>query len=473
VKLGPLPLSLWNHQHITKTNLPTVIVTHHKVLVKHSSTISNSSSLPASLSPSSTSASLNQQPTAPAAHSHDHDLPTLKDIPIPLPLSSLHNQPQLQTFLNVYNTFLERKKLQLQENPQKIQREDTSNNSGNPEFMAFNKHASTIITDFTQYNLSTIEPDTLLAQADSIEKRVHAQRVVSTLIKTRIEAGDVDKSFDYFQLMQRYYLPVDENVYAMLREKIKEAFAALLSAAAAAAEGGSSKNPLPSRAVLNTIMNYFTETDRLADAFGLLACMKMSNLSPDVHTYKSLLNACMRYEDVSEAMLVFDMMRSDKVVLDIYTYERLFRLCASSVYPLGTQVVLGELSKHYVLSGFQRWGLITTMLMTALMKTFRMPKSVRGGRGWVTGTMLEGRFIFPPKTKNNKLLDPYPKMDKFLFKLMDAKYGMLPGQQISLPLLLMMGDKEEAGWEEESWESTSRQRGQNTSSYATVPIYVR
>lgn len=46
---------------------------------------------------------------------------------------------------------------------------------------------------------------------------------------TVISKGDVEKAFDYFRLLQQSYLPVDGEVYALLRGKIQEAFATLLA----------------------------------------------------------------------------------------------------------------------------------------------------------------------------------------------------------------------------------------------------
>lgn len=41
--------------------------------------------------------------------------------------------------------------------------------------------------------------------------------------------GEVEKSFDYFRLLQLSYLPVDNDVYALLRGKIKDAFIELVN----------------------------------------------------------------------------------------------------------------------------------------------------------------------------------------------------------------------------------------------------
>ncbi len=137
--------------------------------------------------------------------------------------------------------------------------------------------------------------------------------------------------------MEQSYLHIDPHIYALLREKIQAAFEELL------AKDKGHPPPLSTLSIhlyslacdnllilRDTIVDYFTATDRLPHAFVLLICMKVSGILPnehtyltsrvfllspifslvfDLHRYRSIINGCLRYEDVDEAMIAFDMMR--------------------------------------------------------------------------------------------------------------------------------------------------------------------
>ncbi|KAF2071002.1 hypothetical protein CYY_007678 [Polysphondylium violaceum] len=233
-------------------------------------------------------------------------------------------------------------------------------------------------------------------------------------LKELVEKGHVENAFSLFQVMERYYVPVSTECYDLLRQKIEAAMvevALFNEAIKLETINPGSVDPdrlyIPTRETLNTVLNYYTETDKLVEAFRLLLTMKTVGVMPNQHTYRSIINAALRYEDIDVALIAFENMRSDGIQLEEQSYERLFEACCNSVHYDGASDLYYELINNFHIPTSNRLAFLTTLGITRLMNWFGLPKSVRSGRGWVTSLQISpSRFIFPPKNENAKLLSP-------------------------------------------------------------------
>jgi len=244
-------------------------------------------------------------------------------------------------------------------------------------------------------------------------------------LKELVEKGHVENAFSLFQVMERYYVPVSTECYELLSKKIEDAMieiALFNEAIKLETANPGSVDPdrllIPTRETLNTLLNYYTETDKLVEAFRLLLTMKTVGVMPNQHTYRSIINAALRYEDIDVALLAFENMRSDGIILEEQAYERLFESCCNSVHYDGASDLYYELINNFHIPTANRMAFLTTLGITRLMNWFGLPKSVRSGRGYVTSLQVSpSRFIFPPKTENNKLLNPTNIPNSILSKL--------------------------------------------------------
>ncbi|EGC39275.1 hypothetical protein DICPUDRAFT_27214 [Dictyostelium purpureum] len=255
-------------------------------------------------------------------------------------------------------------------------------------------------------------------------------------LKQLIQENQTEKAFSLFQVMERFYVPVSEECYALLRKEIEKAMVevALFNDAIKQEEEKPGSVPeqrlyIPPIKTLNTLLNYYTETDKLPEAFRLFTTMKLLDVKPNQHTYRSLINASIRYEDIELALIFYENMRTDGVVLEEQTYERLFDTCCNTVHYDGAVDLYKELVERFKRSSFERCALLTTLGATRFMYWMNVPQSVTAGRGYVTSLQVSPtRFIFPPKHENHKLLEPkLPK--KVMHKLTSRKNkngGLLP-----------------------------------------------
>ncbi|KYR00618.1 hypothetical protein DLAC_02642 [Tieghemostelium lacteum] len=255
------------------------------------------------------------------------------------------------------------------------------------------------------------------------------------LLRNLIEQDQMESSFALFQVMERFYVPVAEECYQQLRVKIEEAIVEIARFNRAMkqeelAPGSVPENQLalPKVETVNTLLNYYTETDKLPEAFRLFTTMKYLGIQPNKHTYRSLINASLRYEDIDVALLAFENMRLDEIVLEEQTYERLFESCCNTVHYDGATVLYHELINNFKIPTVNRLAYATTLGITRLMNWVKLPKSVRSGRGYVTSLRISPtKFIFPPKTDNHIMLEPRISPKELLhLSNKDGGDGLLP-----------------------------------------------
>jgi len=234
--------------------------------------------------------------------------------------------------------------------------------------------------------------------------------------------NNTDQVFEIMQIMQRTYYNAPEDLGVVLKEKIQKAFETL----------NTPEEPLTLETI-STVMDYFTETDRLAHAMNLLSCMRNSDLKPTEHIYRSLLNALMRYDDIDVAMMVLDYMREDNIVVDLVTYERLFFKCAISVYPLGAQNVYSDLAKAYDMHADRRARFKLQLRIVNFMYWMGIKQSRHGKRGWITPLMLVDGWVHPVNHANNKMLEPDlgPNKEELLIKLREEGYNLSKGRNVT------------------------------------------
>eukprot|EP01132_Coremiostelium_polycephalum_P007442 gene7442-9146_t len=234
------------------------------------------------------------------------------------------------------------------------------------------------------------------------------------LLKELAEKGYTENAFSLFQVMERYYVPISEECYQLLRKRIENAVIeiAKFNDAISREEANPGTVPdeqlyIPTIETFNTLLNYYSETDKLPEAFRLFFSMKLLGVKPNKHTYRSLIHSSLRYEDIEVALMAYENMRSDGVVLEEQTYERLFESCCSSIHADGAADLYHDMIKNFNIPTINRMAYLTTLGTTVLMKFLRVPKSVRSGRGYVTSMRVSPtRFIFPPKHDNHILLEP-------------------------------------------------------------------
>ncbi|GAM28878.1 hypothetical protein SAMD00019534_120540 [Acytostelium subglobosum LB1] len=235
------------------------------------------------------------------------------------------------------------------------------------------------------------------------------------VLRSLTEAGRMESSFALFQVMERFYVPIAPDCYALIRKQIERALVEVAQFNDAIMR--ETLNPgsvpdhelyIPTVETMNTVLNYYTETDRLPQAFRLFLTMRILDVKPNQHTYRSLINASMRYEDIELALLAFENMRNDGIILEEQTYERLFESCCNTVHIDGAVELYHEMLKNFSIPTINKFAYLTTLGVTGLMSWVRMPKSSRSGRGWVTSLQVSpSRYIFPPKHENHKLLEPF------------------------------------------------------------------
>ncbi|KAM9966060.1 hypothetical protein ACTFIR_006248 [Dictyostelium discoideum] len=234
------------------------------------------------------------------------------------------------------------------------------------------------------------------------------------LMKLSENPKEIENAFSLFQVMERFYVPVDEQCYELLRKQIESAIIEIAAFNEAIKQEQLKPGSMPDERLyiptvqtLNTLLNYYTETDKLSEAFRLFLTMKMLGVQPNQHTYRSLINASIRYEDIDVALLAYENMRSDGIRLEVQSYERLFESCCNTVHYDGASDLYRELVDNFKVSATNRMALLTTLGTTRLMDWLGVPKSTRSGRGWVTSLQVSPtRYIFPPKHDNHILLEP-------------------------------------------------------------------
>ncbi|EGG14213.1 hypothetical protein DFA_11982 [Cavenderia fasciculata] len=234
------------------------------------------------------------------------------------------------------------------------------------------------------------------------------------LLKNLVQQNKMENAFSLFQVMDRYYVPVSEECYELMRKKIAVAMIEVANFNDAILR--ETKNPgsvpdnqlyIPTMETLNTVLNYYTETDQLVQAFRVFFSMRQLGLTPNQHTYRSLINASLRYEDIDVALFAFENLRRDGILLEEQTYERLFESCCNSVHIDGAVDLYATMVRNFNIPTINRWAYLTTLGITGFMNWFGLPKSTRSGREWVTSLQVSpSRYIFPPKHENHKLLNP-------------------------------------------------------------------
>ncbi|KAN0036732.1 hypothetical protein ACTFIV_002039 [Dictyostelium citrinum] len=247
--------------------------------------------------------------------------------------------------------------------------------------------------------------------------------------------GEIENAFSLFQVMERFYVPIDEQCYKLLRKQIESAIIEIATFNEAIRQEELKPGSMPDERLyiptvqtLNTLLNYYTETDKLSEAFRLFLTMKMLGVQPNQHTYRSLINASIRYEDIDVALLAYENMRSDGIRLEAQSYERLFESCCNTVHYDGASDLYRELVDNFKVSATNRMALLTTLGTTRLMGWLGVPRSTRSGRGWVTSLQVSpSRYIFPPKHENHILLEP--QLPASILKSLSPKSnggGLLP-----------------------------------------------
>ncbi|EFA75260.1 WD40 repeat-containing protein [Heterostelium album PN500] len=313
------------------------------------------------------------------------------------------------------------------------------NSSVNASIIQGDQVNQTPINPF-EYSIKTVEdalhlpgiPRAVALDSMYIAGSIHSHLKQSMdLLQELVDNGRMENAFALFQVMERYYVPVAPECYTAMRRQIEKAMvevARFNDAIARETErpGSVPDNELyiPTVETMNTVLNYYTETDKLQQAFRVFLAMKILGVQPNQHTYRSLINASLRYEDIDLALLVFENMRKDEIRLEEQTYERLFESCCNSVHKDGAADLYHELVNNFNIPTINKYAYLTTLGITGFMSWLGVPKSNRSGRGWVTSLQISpSRYILPPKHENHKLLEPFlPK--EIQNKLLGRSYAI-------------------------------------------------